>query len=370
MSGTPQLRSLTLHILAFPRRQSYLGSPPQPGERIVLVALTRLKYRGTSKYLDVFVARIEAPRLGDIEITLFSQPTMDALQLGQFIQRTEIHASLTGGRADVEISAHAISISFTKGLFLGPFPNFSPNFSPNHSPHLRLQISCKQLDWQLSCMAQICDQISPFLFHVGGLRINAAQLQDEQVDVDGEQWVDLLRSFKFDAGKIFWVDGELTADILCTLGPANEGNTAMLPSLRRVRVQKSIEMDGPSWNSLQSFITSRSISGRPVQVDALFYRCHICHHIFAKQHELKHHLSDKHRYQILCSYCGVFECTPGHGDLFLEHLKSGHYQIVHNDLDNDSLFSTPSLTPFQFHILVDEHSSLRAPDVVPLSPTD
>ena len=350
LSGTPQLRSLTLHLLSFPRRRSYFGLPPHPEERIVLAALTHLKYRGTSKYLDVFVARIEAPLLGDIEITLFSQPTMDASQLGRFIERTEIHTLFS--HAKVETSAHAISISFI-------------NFDLGISTPLRLQISCKQLDWQLSCMTQVCDQISPFLFHVGDLVINTAQPPDEQVDVDGEQWVDLLRSFKFGAGESFWVDGELTADILCALGPANEGNTAILPSLRHVRVQKPIAMDGPSWNSVQSFITSRSISGRPVQVSAPSYECHFCRFSFKEQYYLKCHLRDWHRYQILCSYCGEFECTPGQWYLFQEHLKSGHYQMMHND----ALISNPSLTASQIVSFVERHSSLCAPDVVPHSPS-
>ena len=302
-------------------------------------------------YLDVFVARIDAPRLGDIEIRLFSQPTMDASQLGRFIQRTEVHTSFS--RAKVETSAHAISISFT-------------NFDFDNSTPLRLHISCKQLDWQLSCMAQVCDQVSPFLSYVCDLGINATQPPDEQVDVDGERWLDLLCSFKFGAGERFWVDGELTADILCALGLANEGNTAMLPSLRQLRVQNPIEMDGPLWNSVQSFITSRSISGRPVRVDAPLYRCHICHHRSEKQYHLKRHLRDGHRYQILCSYCDEFECTPGRSDLFLEHLKSEHHQIVHND----ALISNPSLTISQINSLVNLHSSLRAPDVVPHSPTE
>ena len=210
LSGTPQLRSLTLHLLSCPRRRSYFSLPPPTGERIVLAALTHLKYRGTSKYLDVFVTRIDAPHLRDIEIRLFSQPTMDALQLGQFIQRTEMHTSLS--RAKVETSADAISISLTNSYASTP---------------LRFQISCKQLNWQLSCMAQICDRISPFLFHVGELGIHVAQPPDEQDDVDGEQWLDLLHSFKFGAAESFRVNGELTAGILCALGPANEGNTTM-----------------------------------------------------------------------------------------------------------------------------------------------
>ena len=344
LSGTPQLRSLTLHLLSFPPRRSLLILPPLPGERIVLAALTHLKYRGTSKYLDTFVARIDAPRLDDIEITLFSQPTMDALQLGQFIQRTEIHTSLS--HAEVEISAHCISISFTD--------------STMYTPALRLQITCKQLDWQLSCMAQICDRISPFLFHVGDLGINAAQPPDEQDDVDGERWLDLLRSFKFSGAESFRVNGELTTYILCALGPANEGNTTMLPSLRQVHLEKPMEMDGPSWDSVQSFITTRWISGRPVEATAPSYQCHICNRRSKVQQNLKRHLRNNHGYQILCSYCGGFEYTPGHVILFAKHLRHKHPEIAHND----ALISNPSLSRLQLDNLVNQYSYLLPPDVI------
>ena len=348
LSGTPQLRSLTLHLLSCPRRRSYLGLPPPPGERVVLATLTHLKYRGTSKYLDSFVGRIDAPLLKDIEIRLFSQPTMDASQLGRFIQRTEIHTSLI--QADIETSADAIFISFTDSSASMP---------------LRLQISCKQLDWQLSCMAQICDQISPYLFHVGDLGITTVPPPDEQDDVDGEQWLDLLLSFKFGAVEGLWVNGELTADILCPLGPANERNTSMLPSLRQVILQKPIAMYGPSWDSVQSFLTARWISGRPVEVNVPSYQCHICHGSF-EDHELKRHLRDKHGHQMVCSYCNDFKCTTGHFKLFLKHLRHKHPEIAHNDAH----ISKPSLTRPQLINLVYRHSSIRPPDVVPPTSED
>ena len=50
LSGMTHLRSLSLHFLSFPPPRNYAGLPPQSGERIVLSALTCLKYRGTSKY--------------------------------------------------------------------------------------------------------------------------------------------------------------------------------------------------------------------------------------------------------------------------------------------------------------------------------
>ena len=350
LSATPQLRSLTLHLLSFPRPRSLPGLPPQPGERIILPALTNFKYRGTSKYLDNLVARIDAVHLGDIDITLFNQPTMDASQIGRFIERTEMRLSLR--KAKVKTSADTISISFANSNTSTPF---------------RLHIACKQLDWQLSCMAQICDQVSPFLSRVSNLLLVTTQPLGGQDDRDGlengGQWLDLLRSFKFSGARRFWVAIELTTDILCALGPANEGSTAMLPSLRQVRLQKPIAMDGPSWDSVQSFITARSISSRPVKVKPPSYQCHICHASFQVQHGLKGHLRDKHGYQILCSYCGDFECTLSHLDLFRKHLGSQHSEIMHND----TLIIKPSLTHLQLSNLVNRYSSLRAPapDVVP-----
>ncbi|KAH9066124.1 hypothetical protein EDB83DRAFT_2598454 [Lactarius deliciosus] len=99
LSGITHLRSLSLHFLSLPPRRNYLSLPPLSGERVVLSALMFLKYRGTSKYLDNLVARIDAPHLGNIDITLFSQPTIDSSQLGRFIERTEMQTSLN--QADV-----------------------------------------------------------------------------------------------------------------------------------------------------------------------------------------------------------------------------------------------------------------------------
>ena len=138
----------------------------------------------------------------------------------------------------------------------------------------------------------------------------------------------------------------------------------MHPSLRHVRVQQPIEMGLPSWTSVQSFITLRWISGRPIEVTAPSYRCHICHNSYKEPRGLKRHLRDKHGYQILCSYCGKFECTSTQSDRFREHLRSKHHEVARNDAH----ISNPSSTPFQIGSLINRHSSLRAPAIKP-SPT-
>jgi hypothetical protein len=350
VSGMTRLRTLSLHFLSFPPRRNFLRLPPQTGERHVLPSLRCLKYRGSSKYLDSLVARIDAPRLGDIDITLFFQPTMDASQLGRFIERIEMQVMLS--QAEVQTSAHAISISFTNS---------------STSARLRLQISCKQLDWQLSCMAQVCDQFSPFLFRVEKLRINSTQSSSGQDDEGGEQWLDLVCSFN--GTRDIWVADNLRTDILRTLGRADGGHTIVLPSLGQLHVENLMAMNEPSWDALLIFINSRSLSGRPVQVNVPLFQCHLCHASFKDQKGLRYHLGDEHAYRILvCSYCGDFVWTPGHDDLFREHLESEHREVT----AHDPLISKPLLArflPLHLESHLKQHSSLRVPDTV-ASPMD
>ncbi|KAH9056998.1 hypothetical protein EDB87DRAFT_1146186 [Lactarius vividus] len=337
LSRMTSLRTLSLHFLSLPPRRNYLALPPASGERVVLPALTSLKYRGTSKYLDSLVARINAPRLGDLDITFFSQPTIDASELGRFIERTEMQMSLI--KAEIQISHHAISILFTH---------------PSPSTRLRLQISCKQLNWQLSSMAQVCDQFS--LLHVETLGINTTQSPSEQDDVDGEQWLELVRSFG--GATDFRVAGVRAMDILCALRLADGEHVTdviVLTAMRNIRVQAS---DTPLFDAARIFTTSRQRSGRPVQMEL---SCTICGDNFEYPVSLRRHLVDQHAYRLMCSYCDDFEFTPKHRDhlVFREHLKSKHPQVARNN--------SRILDPFFIGLvfLVDQHSSLRAPESHP-----
>jgi hypothetical protein len=143
-------------------------------------------------------------------------------------------------------------------------------------------------------------------------------------DVDGEQWLELVRSFG--GARDLSVAGELAADILCALRPADGGHTAdttVLPTLRNLRVRMPKPIDGPFRDAALSFFTSRRLSGRPIELEFL---CHICNTNFTRQQELKAHLVDKHAYRIVCSHCvdDDFERKPGSDHLFRDHLESKH----------------------------------------------
>ncbi|KAH8994844.1 hypothetical protein EDB92DRAFT_232426 [Lactarius akahatsu] len=243
LSEMTQLQTLVLNFLSLSPSRNDFDFPPQSWERVVLPALTCLKYRGTSKYLD----RIDAPCLGDINIAFLNQPTLDALQLGLFIGRIEMQASPP--QADILSSWGDISITLTQ---------------PDSLTRLELQISCGELDLQLSSISQICDHFSPFLSNVEDLNIDAIGLSSVPDDMDDEQWLRIIRAFG--GVKDFRVSGELATDILRALRPAGEGHETVLPALRNLHLQEPISTHGPFWDTVRSFLTQRQLSSRPVQL--------------------------------------------------------------------------------------------------------
>ena len=69
-----------------------------PPTRFVLPVLTIFLFKGVSEYLDDLVARIDAPRLNSLDITLFNQIVFDTPQLIQFISRTPAMKALEKAR--------------------------------------------------------------------------------------------------------------------------------------------------------------------------------------------------------------------------------------------------------------------------------
>ena len=323
LSGMTQLRSLSLHFLSFPPRRSYLSSPPQPGQRAPLSSLSRLKYRGTSKYLDTFVARIDAPRLGDIDISFFYQPTMDAAQLGQLIERIDMQTLLS--QADVFTSTNIASISISE---------------PEDRLRLALQVSCDQVDWQLSSMTQICNHFSQLLSRVTDLGISSTQRPGMTDVMDHEQWVEIIRAFN--GAGVFRAAGTLAADILCTLSLA-VGDPNVLSSLHTLHVPELGPERVALRKAVESFATSRRLSGHPVGVHPhsllpdpdWTHSCEACGQRFARPQELVRHLRNAHISAKVCQYCGIFRWKRPH--LFRIHLEREHPEVAHAN--------TPMLNP-------------------------
>ena len=247
LSEMTHLRLLSLHFLSFALPRNYRGLP-QSGGRVVLLSLTFFTYRGTSEYLDSFVARIDAPRLRDIDIRFFSQSTMVALQLSRFIKRIETRKSHR--RADILSSEHAISISFSQ---------------PEVPLRLELQISCKLLARQLSHMAQICIGLSSFILGVEHLCISFTRTKSEQDDSDREKWLKLTHPFR--GTKWLRVTGEHSTNLMLALQHPQIPRETVLPSLCKLCIREPEPRYAPLREALESFMHSRRRLGHIIALE-------------------------------------------------------------------------------------------------------
>ena len=245
LSGMTQLRSLSLslHFLSIPGNYARF-----PRNRVILPALTCLKYRGTGEHLDNFVDRIDAPRLIDIEIGFFGQPPRNPSRLFRFIDRIEMQKSHR--QADILASEQAIFMSLT---------------SPEAPSRLELQIFCKPLARQLSCMAQICNESSAFLLGVEHLCISVTCAKSKRDDSDREEWLKLTRPFLGTK----WVDvaGEHSTNLVLALQHSQIRGETVLPALCKLCLRVPQPRYEPLRDAVVSFLRSRRLSGHIIAME-------------------------------------------------------------------------------------------------------
>jgi hypothetical protein len=247
----PTLQRLEKLYLAFesprsrPNRESRRLPPPT---RSVLPALIELYFTGATEYLEDLVARIDAPLLDCLEIILFHQLIFDTPQLTQFINRTptlQVH-----DRAWVDFSDLYVSVSFPK---------------TSSSYQLSLRILCKQPEWQLSSMAQICTSVfHRCLTHIKRLYIHERSSKLVwQDDIENSQWLELLHPFT--AVKDLHLSKGFALRIAPYLQELVGGRTTeVLPALQSLLVDKYAS--GHFKEAIGKFVAARQLSNRPVVV--------------------------------------------------------------------------------------------------------
>ena len=119
------LASLETLLLLFESPES---SPGQEGgrspslTRSVLPALSMFSFKGVNEYLEDLVARIDAPRLGQLLAVFFNDIDFDTSELIQFVSRLsilkapdEVHVFFDSLTASVRLQQHALSQSYAEG---------------------------------------------------------------------------------------------------------------------------------------------------------------------------------------------------------------------------------------------------------------
>lgn len=255
-----QLKTLRIHFL-FPTSRGFrpvLISTDRPLSSFsVLPVLNDIGFRGTTEYLEPLLSVISAPHLEYFHIDFFNQLIFDTPQLSQFILRTELQQSPT--HATIHSSADGIRIALTR---------------PGVPHQFLLQISCKQLDWQVPSIVEICDKLSSTLVGVEQLQISAsASFPGGQDDMDliYSEILELFRPFRnvtrlcVTEASLSLVSGALELAAGTVELVTEDSSIEALPELKEIQTEKNAEL-ASARISLAPFIVARLRSTRPVVV--------------------------------------------------------------------------------------------------------
>ncbi|KAH9074371.1 hypothetical protein EDB83DRAFT_2356601 [Lactarius deliciosus] len=245
-----QLKTLRIHFLC-PTSLPILISTDRalPGYS-VLPSLNFIEFHGTNEYLESLFSGISAPLLEHFHIDFFNQLIFDTPQLSRFIHRTEMQQLHT--HATIRCSVADISITLTQ-------------LEVQHQ--LSLRILCKQLDWQIPSMAEVCDKLAPSLVNVEQLKIStSAYFPDEQDDIDliHSDTLELLRPFR-NVKRLCVTEASLSL-VAGALGPVT-GELAIvaLPELQEIQMENHTEL-ASAQIAFAPFIAARQLSTHPVVV--------------------------------------------------------------------------------------------------------
>ena len=248
------LTSLESLLLQFQSPRSFPNPEPQrppPSIRSALSVLTYFAFKGDCEYLEDLVARIDVPRLNDLEITFFNDIVFDTPQLMQFISRTstlgalqKAHITLPGG--------DAASIKFSSRT--------------SDDGGLNVTALCKGLEWQVSSLEQVCSSCLPPLSMLEDLYIYEdphSQL-DWKDNIENRLWLGLLHPFT--AVKNLYLSERFAQNI----GPALQelvGNKTMevFPTLQNIFL-KGLQPSGLVQEAIRHFVASRQVTSRPITV--------------------------------------------------------------------------------------------------------
>src|SRR5712671_6624848 len=171
-----RLESLHLEFRSPRPRPDTASRSLPPSTRFSLPVLTKLTFKGVHEYLEDLLARIDVdvPLLDRLHIVFFMDLDFDVPQLRRFISHVEGFKAFD--HAKVSIAGHLIQLLL---------------HSKFDSHRLELRISCRELDYQLSSLAQVLSSSFLIISTLEELEIKEHNLSSPQWkdDMENAQWL-------------------------------------------------------------------------------------------------------------------------------------------------------------------------------------
>ena len=252
LSTLANLRSLSLKFLSPLSRPNWASRRPPPKTRIVLPALTHIRFEGVSEYLDNLVAPIDVPRLSKLFITFFNQILFDTPQFILFIKRTPMLKAL--GKARIAFGDHAVKVQISSEASSSPYEV------------LDVKILCTELDWQVSSLEQIFIPSFPPLSTLEELYVFQAPHSHPhwQDNLENTLWLELLH--RFSTVKNLYLCEKFAPRIGSAFEElVMEETTEVLPTLQNI-ILEGLQTSGFYDEGIAQFVGMRGYSRHPVDV--------------------------------------------------------------------------------------------------------
>jgi hypothetical protein len=246
------LSSLDELSLGFRSPQSRPGSESRtlhPPKRSILSVLHEFCFKGVTEYLEELMARIDTPRLNGMDITFFNQIDFDCPRLAQFINCTPNLRARDEAHVQFDDSTACITLRYlTSEVDFG---------------NLGINISCRERDWQLSSIEQVCNSL-PLLSMVEDLGIDHFQPVWKNDVVENTLWLGLF--VPFTGVKDLYLCKEFAPGIAVALQElVGDRITEVLPSLQNIFFER-LEPSGPFQENIRKFVAARQLSDHPITI--------------------------------------------------------------------------------------------------------
>jgi hypothetical protein len=252
LSALTSLERLIIEFESSLSRPDRKGQRSPPPTRTLLPVLTKLQFKGVSEYSEDFVARIDAPLLDNLAISLFHRLIFDTPQLTQFISRM----------SKFKIHDEARVVFFNRAV--------SVTLPQTFDRVLKLGITYKKPGWELSSLAQVCSSsaLIPAVEHLyildDGTWDGIWEWQHRIDNIENSQWLELFHPFT--AVKDLYISSEFTRCIAPALQElVGESVTEVLPALQTLFLEEP-HPSGSVQKTIGQFVAARQLSGHSIAV--------------------------------------------------------------------------------------------------------
>jgi hypothetical protein len=217
--------------------------------QVTLPNLRRFAFWGNSGYLETLLPHMATPSLQNLGVYFFHQLTFSVPHLSQFMVTGE---GFRFRRSRLLFYHEGVSMETVNPL---------AGTGPARLTFFAVNISCRHLDWQVSSMTQILNDLRPLLSSVGELSLDYREhtLSSEMHnEVDPTLWREILRSYR--NVEILRVHKGLVGEVSHSLRLDGDQPLELLPELKELICPTGSVED----KSFSSFIHDREVAVQPV----------------------------------------------------------------------------------------------------------